>query len=95
MIIPAPPDIAFYIFKTPIYWYGVIMATAILIAILVANRLCKIIFNKKDLALGYAPLIIICGILGARLYFCFLNAGHYFSHPLEILDIRESEDPER
>ena len=89
MIIPAPPDIAFYIFRTPIYWYGIIMAIAILIAILMANKLCKIVFGKKDLAIEYAPLIIISGILGARLYFCFLNPGYYFSHPLEIFDIRE------
>ena len=89
MIIPAPADVAFYIFSFPIYWYGIIMALAILIVILTANKLCQILFGKKDLAIEYAPLIIISGILGARLYFCMLNPVHYLSNPIEILDIRE------
>ena len=89
MIIPAPPDIAFKICSIPIYWYGIIMACAILIAILIANKLGEKLFNKRDLIIEYAPIIIISGILGARLYFCLLNFGHYILNPLEILDIRE------
>ena len=89
MIIPAVPDVAFNIGSVSIYWYGIIMAIAILIAILTANKLCNILFNKKDLAVEYAPLIIIFGILGARIYFCMLNPAHYLAHLPEILDIRE------
>lgn len=91
MIIPAPEDIAFNLFSIPIYWYGITMASAIFIAILCANFL----FNKtnpklkKDTILEYAPVLIISGILCARLYFCLLNAPHYLNNPLEILDIRE------
>ncbi len=91
MIIPAPEDIAFYLFSIPIYWYGITMASAIFVAILCANYLFnKINPNlKKDTILEYAPILIIAGILCARLYFCLLNAPHYLSNPLEILDIRE------
>lgn len=91
MIIPAPQSVAFSLFNIPVYWYGITMALAIFVAILVANFL----FNKtnshvrKDVIIEYAPLVIFCGILGARLYFCSLNLGYYFFHPLEILDIRE------
>ena len=90
-IIPAPKPIAFNIFGIPVYKYGVIMALAIFVAILVANKL----FNsdkkvlKKDIIIEYAPIIIILGILCARMYFCLLNSGYYFSHPLEIIDIRQ------
>ena len=91
MIIPAPEDIAFSIFNIPIYWYGIIMAVAILISILTANKLNSLvnISTKKDIIIEYAPLIIILGLLSARLYFCCLNPEYYFQHPLEILDIRE------
>lgn len=91
MIIPAPNDIAFSIFNIPIYWYGIILALSILISILTANKLYMHInkHSHKDLIIEYAPLIIILGILCARLYFCSLNAEYYFSHPIEILDIRE------
>lgn len=91
MIIPAPPSVAFSIFGFPIYWYGITLAAAIFVAILVGNK----IFNtvnirlKKDVIISCAPVIIISGIIGARLYFCLLNPSYYFSNPLEILDIRQ------
>ena len=91
MIIPAPNDIAFNLFGIAVYWYGIIMACAIFISIIVANKLANSlnIASKKDIIIAYAPIIIILGILGARLYFCMLNPHYYFAHPLEILDIRE------
>jgi phosphatidylglycerol:prolipoprotein diacylglycerol transferase len=91
MIIPAPNDIAFNLFGIAVYWYGIIMACAIFISIIAANKLANLlnIASKKDIIIAYAPIIIILGILGARLYFCMLNPHYYFAHPLEILDIRE------
>ena len=91
MIIPAQNDIAFTIFGISVYWYGVIMALAMFFALICANKL----FNnshpdlKKDIILEFSPVIIICGILCARLYFCLLNPHHYLSNPIEIFDIRE------
>jgi len=91
MIIPAQNPVAFTLFQFPVYWYGIIMALALFAGTVLGNCL----FNKinpelkKDLVISYAPVLIISGILGARLYFCMLNPEYYFSHPLEILDIRE------
>lgn len=90
-VIPAPNPIAFIFLNFNVYKYGVIMALAIFVAIISANKL----FNnanpsvKKDVIIEYAPLLIIVGILCARLYFCLLNYNYYLSHPLEILDIRQ------
>lgn len=91
MIIPAPQSVAFSIFNIPVYWYGITMALAIFVGILVANFLHNKTnpTKRKDVIIEYSPLIIFCGILGARLYFCSLNPSYYFTHPLEILDIRE------
>lgn len=91
MIIPAPNDIAFSLFGLPIYWYGITMALAIFVAMIVGNKLFNFVNKdlRKDVIIEYAPYIIIFGILGARLYFCLLNPGYYFSHPLQILDIRQ------
>lgn len=91
MIIPAQHDIAFSIWGISVYWYGIIMAFAIFCALVCANKL----FNdmhpeiKKDIFIEFAPVIIIFGILFARLYFCLLNPHYYLNHPLEIFDIRE------
>lgn len=87
MIIPAPNDVAFNLLGLPVYWYGVTMALAIFVAMMLANSL----FNKvnpdlkKDTIIEFAPYIIIVGILGARLYFCILNAQYYFTHPWKFL----------
>ncbi len=91
MIIPAPCDIAFKLFGIPIYWYGVMMACAIFVAMIVANKLYNTLNEKlrKDVIIEFAPYIILFGIVGARLYFCSLNPDYYFSHPVEILDIRQ------
>lgn len=91
MIIPSPPDIAFNLLGLPVYWYGVTMACAIFTSMVSGN----ILYNRvnfdlvKDVILEYAPFIIIFGIVGARLYFCILNPHYYFTHPIEILDIRQ------
>ncbi len=91
MIIPAQHDIAFNMFGISVYWYGIIMAVAMFFALVCANKL----FNdkhpemNKDIFIEFAPIIIICGILCARLYFCLLNPHYYFTHLWKIFDIRE------
>ncbi|MBP3820764.1 prolipoprotein diacylglyceryl transferase [bacterium] len=90
MIIQSPNDVAFNLFGISIYWYGIIMAFGIFIAIITANNLFNFKNSRgKDIILDSAPIIIIFGILFARIYFCLLNADYYFSHPIKILDIRE------
>lgn len=90
-ILPTPSTVAFNLFDIPIYMYGIIMAVAIFIAILVANSY----FNKnnpayyKDSIIENAIYIIFSGVLGARLYYCLLNFHYYIAKPLEILDIRQ------
>ena len=91
MIIPAQHDIAFSIFGVSVYWYGIIMAFAIFVSMVCANKLLNTSDTEinKDIILEFSPLIIIAGILFARLYFCILNFHHYLANPIEILDIRE------
>lgn len=91
MIIPAQHDIAFNLFGISVYWYGIIMAFAMLIALIYANKLLNDTYPefKKDIIIEFAPLIIILGILFARLYFCLLNPNYYLNHLIEIFDIRE------
>jgi len=90
-VIPAPNSIAFTVFSTPIYWYGITMALAIFVSAVTANKLCNHINTdwQKDFIISYAPILILIGLLGARLYFCLLNADYYLNNLLEILDFRE------
>lgn len=96
--IPAPNPIAFNIFNFPVYKYGIIMAFAIFVAMLLSNWIFNYLAEKsknkflntsKNVIIDYAPLIIAFGIVGARLYFCLLNFHYYYSNPIDILDIRQ------
>ena len=89
MIIHPPSEIAFYIFNFPIYWYGIILALAVAVGILSAELFAKYKQIPANFFINNSPILVIFGILGARLYYCDLHLSYYLSHPLEILDIRQ------
>ena len=90
MIIPSVEPIAFNLFGVPVYWYGIIMASAILVAVLIANYLLnKTETSTKDIIINSSTFFILFGILGARLYYCLLNLPYYINHPMQVLDIRQ------
>jgi phosphatidylglycerol:prolipoprotein diacylglycerol transferase len=77
------------IFGVNIYFYGVILALAIVFGTCLSEYLGVKYFNlKKDTIIDLAPYLIISGIIGARLYYCCLNHDFYLRFPTEILAIR-------
>lgn len=77
------------IFGIHIYFYGVILALAIIIGTLVADYCGATFFKlKKETIIDLSPYLIIFGIIGARLYYCLLNYDFYLRFPTEILAIR-------
>ena len=90
-VIPAQNPVAFDFFGIPIYWYGIIMALAIFVAMLTSNKLYNFVnvACRKDIIIEYAPVIIVSGIVGARLYFCTLHYDYYLTYPIEIFDLRQ------
>lgn len=87
----SPGDIAFSIFGFPVYWYGITMACAIFSGVYAAYFLYKKYYEASKAALIFdlAPLIILIGILGARLYYCLVNYSYYSLYQLEIFNIRQ------
>ena len=85
----SPSQIACTIFGVNIYYYGVIMALAISVGVLVSNFIGEKYFGlKKDTIIDLAPYLIVFGILGARAYYCALDYNFYLRFPTEILAIR-------
>jgi len=85
----APNSIAFSICGMSIYYYGIILAIAIIIGTLVSDKFATKYFGlKKETVIDLAPYLIIFGIIGARLYYCILNHSFYMRFPTEILAIR-------
>ena len=85
----SPGDIALTIGFVDIHWYGLIMSISILLALFV------IIFIKKhyykeiltDTICDLSFVLIISGILCARLYYVLLDYKYFLKHPAEILAI--------
>ena len=81
--------VAFAIGSFQVYWYGLIIATGLILALVYAH------FSAKRYNVDGSKLMncvfagIITGIIGARLYFCIFKWDYYGSHPLEIFAIHE------
>lgn len=77
------------IFGMHIYFYGVILALAIVVGTFVSEYIsCKFYEFKKETIIDLAPYVIVFGIIGARLYYCLLNSDFYLRFPTEIIAIR-------
>ncbi len=87
----SPGDIAFYIGSMPVYYYGLILAIAAFTGFYAAYKLYAEFFNpdEAEKILDMAPILILAGIFGARLYYCIVNYSYYIIHPLEVFNIRQ------
>ena len=77
------------IFGVHIYFYGVILALAIVVGTFVSDYVGTKFFNlRKETVIDLSPYLVIFGILGARFYYCLLNYEFYLKFPTEVLAIR-------
>lgn len=70
-----------------IYWYGLLVVTAIISAMAVSRHFWKKQSLKLSLFDDLSFWLIISGLVGARIYEWFLNFNYYFSNPSELLKI--------
>ena len=81
----SPGEIAFGVFGLRIHWYGIVMATAICIGLLVVSFIRRKFYSEvsKNFALDLAFYLVLGGIIGARLYYVLLDLTFYGHYPLE------------
>lgn len=80
-------SVAFSIGSHPIYWYGLIIACGLLLAITYAWKSSpryNVDFNRL---VNCILVGIVTGIVGARLYYCLFKWDYYSQNPIEILYI--------
>ncbi len=81
--------VAFEIGNFKVYWYGIIIATGLMLAILYAYKSAPR-YNVDSSKLFNCVIVgIMTGIIGARLYFCLFKWDYYVKNPLEIFSIHE------
>jgi len=82
-----PPVDGFLIFGLEIKFYGLIMAFAMLLGVLLACKLAKKKGIKSDDIFMLALIVLPCAVVGARLYYCFFYEYNYSF--LEIFNIKQ------
>ncbi len=87
MMTPSPLKIAFYIGPVAIHWYGIIIALALLVGIIVACREVKREHLDLDDFLTMLLWMIPCGIIGGRAYYVIFRWDYYALHPGDIIAI--------
>ncbi len=84
-----PDPIAFRIFGLEIRWYGVIIAAAIVLGMIIALNRAKKRGMDTDVVLDVLLLAIPLAIIGARAAYVFSHFEYYGQNPLSIFAFRE------
>ncbi len=82
--------IAFHIGSYPVYWYGIILTTGAVLGAWLASWMAKQRGDDPDHIWNMLIIVLILGIIGARLYHVFsrpavgIGWDYYKEHPLDI-----------
>ena len=80
--------VAFRLGSIEVYWYGILIALAIVLAVILAVKQAKSLNFPEGLVYDTILMIIPCAIIGARLYFVACNLDYYTKYPAAIFDLR-------
>lgn len=80
--------VAFTIFGIDVMWYGVLIATGMLIGVGLAIKESKRVGISEDDVLNIAIIAVPIAIICARLYYVIFSWDYYSQNPSEILNIR-------
>lgn len=87
----SPGNIAISCEYFTIYWYGIILAIAFIVGLFTVVTIAKKEYKDEKIVNNVFEIafwVLLCGILGARLYYVILCANYYSSHLLEIFMIQ-------
>lgn len=80
--------VAFTIFGIDVMWYGILMATGMILGTFLAIKEAKRVGISEDDVLNLAMCAIPSGVIGARLYYVIFNWSYYSQNPSQILNFR-------
>lgn len=80
--------VAFTVFGFNIYWYGLIIACAIVAAVLLVQHEAKRTGQDANVYMDFAVGAIIISIIGARVYYVIFSWDMYRDNLLEIFNFR-------
>jgi len=85
----SPGAIAFQFGPLAIRWYGILIATGVLLGTTLAHREAIRRGEDPDKILNAIVLTVLFGLLGGRLYYVLFNWEYYGANPRKILAVWE------
>ena len=79
--------VALRIGNISIYWYAVIIAVGMIVAMCLSYAKAKRQEINLEFWINLLFYIILFGVIGARLYYILFNLSYYLSDPLEIVKV--------
>jgi phosphatidylglycerol:prolipoprotein diacylglycerol transferase len=89
IVFASPGAIAFEAGPITVRWYGILMATAILVGFWLAHRRAVEENLPADDLLRAAQWAVVAGLIGARLYEVAFNWDYYGRYPAKIIAVWE------
>jgi phosphatidylglycerol:prolipoprotein diacylglycerol transferase len=81
-------NVAFKVFGLSAYWYGILIAFALLLAMILALRSCEKFGISQDTLLDGVLIAVPCAIVFSRLYYVVFSWDEYKDNLLKIFDTR-------
>lgn len=87
-MLPTPYPVAFTIFGLEIMWYGIMIAAAMVLAVIITYRRAPIHNISSEKTLDFVLICIPMGVIGARLYYVIFDWSYYAGDFYKIINIR-------
>jgi phosphatidylglycerol:prolipoprotein diacylglycerol transferase len=81
--------VAFSVFGIPVYWYGIIICTGLMLAVFLGLKNCKKFGIKSDNIFDIVLWALPSAIIGARIYYIMFNWHEYDGDIMKMINIRE------
>lgn len=85
---PTPNPVAFTLFGIDIMWYGIVIAAAMVLAVIIIYRRAPIHGISSERSLDFVLICVPMGVIGARLYYVLFNWDYYGGDFYKIINIR-------
>ena len=81
--------VAFSFGNFEIRWYGILIAIALLVGIVISYFIARYRGERAEEVINFAPFSVIFGVIGARLLHVVANWSYYSGHPSYIFAFRQ------
>ncbi len=87
-MLPTPNPVAFNVFGLDIMWYGIVIAAAMVLAVIITYRRAPIHNISSEKTLDFVLICIPMGVIGARLYYVIFDWSYYAGDFYKMINIR-------